>query len=176
VVALTGAIASGLWEALIGIFLRTAARAERLQTTLSESLSKRTVRMVVTPDPLIASADMSVEQFVHDRLYAHRHDLFPVVEGDRLIGVIGRQEIAGTPRSEWAGVSVGRLCTPMSEDMLVEADAPAQSALRRLMGGARGLVVVDLGRVIGVLTLQDLLERVRLQLELEGAFQPRRSP
>jgi Zn-dependent protease/CBS domain-containing protein len=167
-VALTGGLISGLWEVMIGLYLRMAAGAELMHTAMSVELAQYTAREVMAHDPATAPAEMTVAEFVHQRLYARRRDLFPVVAGDRLIGVIGMREIAGLTQTQWALVPVSQVCTPVSADDLIHAEDSARSAFRRLTGDRRGLVVVDDGRLVGLITLQDLIQRVRLQLELKG--------
>jgi CBS domain-containing protein len=168
-VALTGGLVSGLWEVMIGLYLRMAAGAELMHTQMSVELAQYTAREVMAHDPAVAPAEMTVAEFVHQRLYARRRDLFPVVASDRLIGVIGMREIAGLAQTQWALVPVAQVCTPVSADDLIQAEDSARSAFRRLTGDRRGLVVVDDGRLVGLITLQDLIQRVRLQLELKGA-------
>jgi Zn-dependent protease/CBS domain-containing protein len=174
-VALTGGLVQGLWEVMIGLFLRMAAGAELMHTEMSVELAQSTAREVMAHDPAVAPAEMTVAEFVHDRLYARRRDLFPVVGGGGLIGVIGMAEVAGVPQTQWALVPVAQVCTPVSADDLINAEDSARTAFRRLSGDRRGLLVVDDGRLVGVITLQDLLQRVRLQLELKGARR-RRGP
>ena len=171
-VALTGGLVAGLWDVMIGLFLRMAAGAELMHTEMSLELAQSTAREVMAHDPAVAQGEMTVAEFVHERLYARRRELFPVVAGGQLIGVIGMREVAGVPQSQWALVPVAQVCTPLSADDLVNAEDSARSAFRRLSSHRRGLVVVDDGRLVGVITLQDLLQRVRLQLELKGARRP----
>jgi Zn-dependent protease len=168
-VALTGGLVAGLWYVLIGLFLRMAAGAELMHTQMSVELAEVTAREAMAHDPAVVQAEMTVAEFVHDRLYARRRDLFPVVASGNLIGVIGMAEVAGLPQGQWALEPVAQVCTPLSADDLIDADDSAQSAFRRLSGHRRGLLVVEGGRLVGVITLQDLLQRVRLQLELKGA-------
>jgi Zn-dependent protease/CBS domain-containing protein len=168
-VALTGGLVAGLWYVLIGVFLRMAAGAELMHTEMSVELAHYTAREVMAHDPAIAPAEMTVAEFVHERLYPHRRDLFPVVAGGRLIGVIGMREIAGLTQAQWALVPVAQVCTPATEDDLINVQDSARTAFRRLTGDRRGLLVVDEGRLVGLITLQDLTQRVRLQLELKSA-------
>lgn len=167
-VALTGGLVAGLWYVMIGLFLQMAAGAELTHAEMSVELARCTAREVMAHDPAIAPAQMTVADFVRDRLYARRRDLFPVVDGGTLIGVIGMPEVAGLPQSQWPRVPVAQVCTPLSAEDLINADDQARSAFRRLSGERRGLVVVDDGRLVGVITFQDLLQRVRLQLELKS--------
>jgi Zn-dependent protease/CBS domain-containing protein len=167
-VALTGGLVAGLWEVMIGFFLRMAAGAELMYTAMSVELAQYTAREVMAHDPAVAPAEMTVAEFVHERLYARQRDVFPVVASGRLIGVIGMREIAGLAQPQWALVPVAQVCTPVSADDLINAGDSARSAFRRLTGDRRGLVVVDDGRLVGLITLQDLTQRVRLQLELKA--------
>lgn len=52
------------------------------------------VREIMTPRPLVVSADMDVAEAARNMLYLEVHRLF-VVEGAELVGVISQSDIAG---------------------------------------------------------------------------------
>lgn len=75
-----------LWLALVGWFLVAAATEEVRQARLRELLGGVAVRETMTPDPVTVPARLTVDGFLSQPGYAHRHSAFPVTvdeDGDR---------------------------------------------------------------------------------------------
>jgi hypothetical protein len=68
----------GLWFAFLGWFLLSAARAEEMNARLREGLADIRVRDVMTHDPVVGPAWLTVEAFLHDYVLRHRCSTFPV--------------------------------------------------------------------------------------------------
>jgi Zn-dependent protease len=94
-------IVGGLWTLLIGIFLRNAAKIAYRQLMLRRSLTGEPVRRFMRPDPVVVSRAMSVAELVESYVYRYQHKLFPVVDGDRLIGCVTTEAVKSLPQSEW---------------------------------------------------------------------------
>jgi CBS domain-containing protein len=63
---------------------------------------------------------------------------------------------------------------PLTEENTIGADADAMQALARMTrGGKSRLVVLDAGRLVGLIALKDLLKFFQLKVDLEGAEAPR---
>jgi len=113
---------------------------------------------------------ISVAELVEEYVYKHHFKLYPVVDGGRLVGCVTTRQIKELPREEWQTTSVGALASGCSEGNSVPPDADAMAALSRMSRGrASRLLVVDGGRLVGILTLKDLLEFFSLKIELEQA-------
>jgi Zn-dependent protease len=69
----------GIWIAVIGWFLISAAAAEERQARLGSALSGVRVRDVMSPQPYGAPADASVADFLDGYLFRHRFSSFPVL-------------------------------------------------------------------------------------------------
>ncbi len=168
VLALTGALAAGLWWILIGAFVRGAARGSFVQFTSERVLSGRPVSRFMTTGVEVAPAGASLRAFVDDHLYRHHHDMFPVVENGRVVGVIGQREVKSTPREQWDAVRVRDAMRPLGEADAIEADADAAEALTRMQRDqVSRLVVLERGALAGVITLKDFLDVIALRMDLE---------
>jgi CBS domain-containing protein len=96
----------------------------------------------------------------------------PVMEGGRLLGLLTERDLL--VRVVAAGLEPAR--TPVREVMTADpetigAEEPVDQAVRRMdEGGLRHLVVVDRGRVLGVLSDRDIpaLARGRMAEEIDG--------
>jgi Zn-dependent protease len=169
VAVLFGNLVSGMWWILIGLFLRRASAASYQQALLRQALAGEPIRRFMTPNPVTVPAATTVAELVDGYLYRYHHSLFPVVDDGRLVGCVTARQVKEVPREEWARRTVGSLGTPCGPDNAIRSDTDALDAIAvmRRTGQPR-LMVVDDGRLVGVVTLKDLLGLLALKLELEG--------
>jgi Zn-dependent protease len=158
--SLTLSAVSGLWLALIGWFLRGAATAEAQNVRAEVVLRDVTVAEVMTVDPPIVPASVTVQQLLDLQLWRRHADVCLVLGGDgRPEGLIALARLASMPRGAREQLRVGELAHRAGQLRSARPDEPVLDAVRRLAGAA-GLVVVDPdGNPVGVLTPQDV-ERV----------------
>jgi CBS domain-containing protein len=107
----------------------------------------------------------------------YHYKTFPVVEDGRLEGLIGTGALARYPRDEWDRHHVGEA---MRRDLRAVSIGPATDALHALekmqRSGSGRLLVTDQDRLVGILSLKDLLRFLHLKLELEGVEDEGRRP
>jgi len=165
-----GNFVGGMWWFLIGLFLRTAAMASYQQLLTRRIFEGEPVRRFMSPDPVAVTPWLSIEAFVEGYVYDYHYDLFPVVEDHRLLGSAGIREVKMLPREEWARRRVADILAPCTAANTVgaETDAVKAMAIMRQSGNTRLMVVED-GRLVGMLVLKDMLELFALKMDLEGA-------
>jgi len=165
-----GDLIGGIWLFLIGNFLRGAAQAAYQQLVTQRVLTGEPVRRFMVEDPVTVPYGISVEQLVEEYIYRHHHQMYPVLQGDELVGCVSARDVKRLPREEWPQTTVKALSTGCSEGNTISpgADAAEALALMRRTGNSRLMVVED-GRLVGVLTLKDLLTYLSLKTDLEGA-------
>lgn len=163
-VGLGGALASGLWWLILGYFILTMARAYRVQADAEVLLAGLSVADAMTPDPMSVPADISVEEFVRDHLSRHPHDLVPVIRGGAVIGGAGLKEAQALPRERWTSALVADIAVPIQNIPCASPQAELASALERMQQKrASRLLVMDGGRMVGILTLKDVLAHMRFR-------------
>jgi CBS domain-containing protein len=168
-IAVAGSFASGLWWVLIGLFVRAAAEGADFQEEAAEQLQGRLVRELMTPDPDTVSPELTLRRFVDEHVYRQHHDVFPVTDGGRPIALVGLRQLKAAAPDLWDHVTVGQVAAPISEDNTIEASADSLEALKKMQQSRQSrLLVVDGGRLAGVLVLKDLLELIALRHQLEG--------
>jgi len=166
---LGGNFVGGMWWFLIGLFLRGAASAGYYQLETRRAMEGEPVRRFMVREPVTVPPDISIRAFVDDYVYASHHDLYPVTDNARLIGCIGLREVRATPRDKWDWVTVGRVAAPCSEENTIDANADAVTALSRMQrSGNSRLMVTENGRLVGIVTLKDMLKLLALKIDLEG--------
>lgn len=165
----TGNLIGGIWFMLIGFFVRGAAAGSYSQMQTRRFFQGEPVRRFMVVDPIAAPPDITVHRLVEDYIYRHYHELFPVVEGPRLLGCIGVAEIRQVPRDRWDQVRVFDAMSPASPENTVDAglDSVEALAIMRRTGNSRLMVVED-GQLAGMVTLKDLLRLIAFKMDLEG--------
>jgi Zn-dependent protease/predicted transcriptional regulator len=164
----TGNIVTGIWWFLIGMFLRNAAQASYQQLLLKRALEGEPVRRFMQAEPITVPLSINVQQLVDDYIYRYYHKMFPVVDGEKLVGCVATKDIRTLPRESWSRHGVDEIVHRNLADFTVAPDEDAVKVLGRMSkNGISRLMVVEDGKLLGVLTLKDLLRFFSLKVELE---------
>jgi Zn-dependent protease/CBS domain-containing protein len=160
----------GMWLFLIGMFIRGAARMSYQQLITRRALEGEPLERFMTRDPVTVRPEVSVSSFVDDYVYRHHHKLFPVTDGQRLVGCVSTAQLKSVPRDEWTRRQVGDIAQECTETNTVAPEVDAVEALSRMNRSRNGrLLVVKEGRLLGMVTLKDMLDFLSLKVELEEA-------
>lgn len=167
----TGNVTGGIWFVLIGWFLDMGAQAGYQQVLLRESLGGVRVGDIMSRAIHSVDPDVTLEQLIADYFLPYKHGGFPVVWGDRLIGIITLHDVKEVPKEKRATMTVRDAMTPTSRLRTVKPTTSAYDAFARMAqdGIGRLLVVDDGGDLMGILTRSDLLHVLRIRTELEEA-------
>ncbi|HUF84626.1 MAG TPA: site-2 protease family protein [Acidimicrobiia bacterium] len=166
----TGNLLSGMWLALIGFFVRGAARMSYQQLLLRRALEGETVARFMHTDPVVVPRSIPVADLVRDYVYRHHFKTFPVVEGDRLVGCVSTRDVRALDREEWDRQTVGTIAEPCSQENTVAPELDAMEALSLMSRTGRSrLLVAEGDHLLGILSLKDLLKFFSLKMELEEA-------
>ncbi|MEU2737931.1 site-2 protease family protein [Streptomyces sp. NPDC007095] len=152
----------GLWLALIGWFLIAAATAEGRQAQLRGVLAGVPVRDAMTRDPLTVPAALTVADLLADPLYRYRHSAFPVTGADGApVGLVTLDGARQVPPENSGAVTVGEVMVPLSRTTVAGTDDSLADLLPRMEPGAEHRVLVmDKGRLVGILSLSDISRTV----------------
>jgi predicted transcriptional regulator len=106
---------------------------------------------------------------VEDYIYRHQFKMFPVVEGlDRLIGCVTMKQVKEIPREDWHRRTVGEIALGCSSGNTIDSRVDAVEALSRMnRTGASRLMVTEGNRLVGIISLKDMLKFLELKVELE---------
>ena len=111
---------------------------------------------------------INIAQLIDDYVYRYQHKMFPVVEDGRLAGCVEHARHQGN-----AARTVGlhhrlAIMQPCSATTAIRPDADALEALSVMNRTQNGrLLVIEGDRLVGVVTLKDMLKFLSLKLELE---------
>lgn len=153
----------GLWLVLIGIFLMGAAQAVRFDASLRRHLGGRTVASVMTPAPVTTSPDARLSEVVAQIMLPKGRSFLPVVQGDLLLGVVEAAAIRKVDRGLWDNTPVRQVMEPAGPMNTIAPDASSDMVLQHMARtGRTKLVVARAGKVVGVLSVSDLVKYLSL--------------
>jgi Zn-dependent protease len=165
---LVGQVAQAIWFGLIGLFLTNAARNSYQQVLLQQALRGEKVSRFMTQQPIAVPPTLDLQNWVEDYVYRHHRKFFPVTTNGHLEGAITLQSLSKFPRAEWSQHTVADAMQTDVGELTISADADALKALGQMQRtGSSRLLVTDEERLVGIISLKDLLRFLDLKLELE---------
>jgi Zn-dependent protease/predicted transcriptional regulator len=163
-----GNFVGGIWWVLIGLFLRSAAQGSYQRLLATEALRGEPVERFMSQEIISVSPQITVHELVQDYVYRYHFKMFPVVRGETLKGCVTTREIKQVPREEWDLRTVGEIAQGCTEANSVSVKADTTEALAKMnRGGLSRLMVVDDGKLAGVIALKDIMRFLSLKLDLE---------
>lgn len=152
----------GLWLVLIGWFLSRAARTSALELVVRHALEGLRVGDLMRTRFEAVPADLPLERFVEDRLLRSAQTAWPVLDGERVVGVVTEQDVAAVPEERRAALSVRDVARPARARLT--PDEPGRDAVRAMAASPddEALPVIDGDRVVGLLHRGDILRWLAL--------------
>jgi Zn-dependent protease len=154
--------ADGSWLMMIGLVLFFGAQLEERSAVFHSVLqSVRLEEVMLTDFAMLSPAD-TLEDALEKAVHTLQDD-FPVVRGSDMVGVISKQKILDALRSDGNGyvqAAMNRLF-----DVATKQDSLA-SAFRKLAARNLSIIpVVDEQKLVGIVTLQNLMHSMALLAE-----------
>lgn len=160
---LGGMLLHNPWLILAGFFIMIGAQVEDQGVFFQSVVDTVRMREVMLTD----FATLSPSDTLADALFRCVHSLqedFPVVRGPQLVGIVSRQRIVDALRSEGNGY----IQSVMSRAFQVaRPEDTLGTTIRRLTAG-HGLALIpitDSGRVVGIVSVQNLMSSMSLLAE-----------
>jgi Zn-dependent protease/predicted transcriptional regulator len=167
---LVGDFVGGMWWFLIGLFVRFAAQASYQQVVMREALRGVPVRRIMSANPITVPSGITIAQLIDDYIYRHHHDMYPVVDNGRLVGCVSMNDVKRLPRERWSSTAVSEIMQPCTEATAISPDMDAMEVLSLMTRSQNSRFLVTEGdRVVGVVTLRDVLKFLNVKLNLEEA-------
>jgi Zn-dependent protease/predicted transcriptional regulator len=170
----TGNFIGGVWLFLIGMFLHGAAGAARQETIVRQAFAGRRVSDFMNSQPVTVTPDVPLRSLVEDYFYRHPYKMFPVLRDGRLFGCVTAARVRQSDRAQWDRLTVRDILDRCTADNTVSPNTDALEALSKMQrSGNSRLLVVDGDRLLGILSLKDMLQFLSLRQELGGDESPR---
>ena len=152
-----GAVLGGAWLIFVGWFVRNAAVAGYQQHVIREMLDGVRARHTMTPTPQTIEPTVTLDRLVQDYFLRTRYLSFPVVAGERPLGIITFNQVKAVPQEEWPRRTAADTMTSVDAGIVVQPDDPMTTVMARLQSTAvRRVLVVEHGRLVGFITAHDV--------------------
>ncbi|MBV8733700.1 MAG: site-2 protease family protein [Solirubrobacterales bacterium] len=152
-----GGALGGLWLALIGWFIIVAARQQHERIGSQPRAGELRVADAMTREPVTVSPAVTVAEVIEHYIARTRFSAFPVVDaGGRLVGLATVQRTAQYPRDQWQTTPVTAASAATFEIVQCRPqDQLAEVTIRLQSSRDRRAIVLENGRVVGILTPSD---------------------
>jgi Zn-dependent protease/CBS domain-containing protein len=153
-----GSLIGGVWAVFLGWFLLSAARAEEAGGLIRQALSGISVADVMTPSPVQAPDDISVEEALHGYVLTSRHSTFPTHDaGGRLSGLLTMAALKNVAPGARPTTRIREIICPLDKVSTATPADPATNLLNVSDGCSEGrTLVVDNGRLVGIISPSDI--------------------
>lgn len=163
-----GNLIGGIWWILIGSFLFNAANVSYQRLLMKQSFEGKTVGHFMNPNPVTIPSNITLQTFVEKYLYRYHYKMFPVHKDDKISGLITVQMLKSYPPEEWQHLLVNKVMQAQSPDNSIASHIPVNDALNKMSEtGVSRLLVIEDEKIVGMITLKDLLEYLALKMDLE---------
>nr|WP_246422057.1 site-2 protease family protein [Nocardiopsis mwathae] len=155
---LQGAALSGVWLAVIGLFLISAATAEGRHAEMRGVLAGVPVQAAMTRDPITAPAHTTVSEFLDGPLFRYRHSAFPVTrDGTAPAGMVCIHQIRDIPVDRRATTTLGDIMRPRDEIVTAAPDEALTDVLTRMESSPdQRALVLEGEAIVGIVTPTDI--------------------
>jgi Zn-dependent protease/predicted transcriptional regulator len=160
---LRGSAVTGLWNVMLGWFLKEAAASAYRQVRFDEELEGLVVEDVMIRDVATIPADLPLSEAVRDHFGRTGFGAYPVVRGGEVVGLLCLRDVLRQPSEERQTTSVQAAMLPLQPELVASPADAVTDTVGRLGGNAAGrLVVMDGGKLVGLVTLRAVLRRLAL--------------
>ena len=156
------AATAGLWYVLIGFFVLAAARSAYQNQLMHSTFDGKTVSAVMVRDPIVVAPELTLSLFVNQVVLKHGVSFAPVVSDGVLIGQIDKDVLSAIDRENWGNTRVGDVFAGLDVATTLAPDMPVEQLLKEIAAtGTRKFMVVDNHKLLGVVTLANLIGHLR---------------
>ncbi|MBI4787190.1 MAG: site-2 protease family protein, partial [Chloroflexi bacterium] len=160
-------IIGGIWLAFIGWFLNNAAIQSYRQVVVEDMLEGVPVATLMRPEAISVPPNLTLNELVYDYIMNTDERAFPVLEGERLIGLVSLVDVRQVPREQWDRTTVSHVMTPADKLTIATPREDASQALSDFASrDIRQIPVVQEGRLVGMLRRADVMRYLQMQTEL----------
>jgi len=160
---LGGILAQSPWLILAGFFIMIGAQVEDQGVFFQSVVDTVRMREVMLTDFSTLSPSDTLADALHRCVHSLQED-FPVVRGPHLVGIVSRQRIVDALRNDGNGYVQSVMLRAFQ---VARPDDTLGTTIRRLTAGhGMGLIpITESGRVVGVVSVQNLMSSMSLLAE-----------
>lgn len=169
---LTGSIFNGLWLIFIGWFLQNAIAANYAQTSTRYLLHDvRVAQAMNTGFPRVTSLT-SLQTLIDTQILTSGQRVFVVTNGDGIEGLLTINEIKDVPAAQRPLTTVGQIAVPLDRLEAVPPEMKLMDVLGRLGQAGVYIPVMEQGRLVGLLSREDVTRLLEVRAQLNVRMEP----
>jgi len=147
----------GVWLIFIGLFLLSAARNEEAHALMHGALAGLRVSDVMSRDPLVAPGWITVDEFMRTYLPMQRASVYPLKTFDgNPDGLVTLSRLVELPEERRRATRVRDVGVGIDEVPKAAPGEPVVAVLSRFASGEGHVLVLDGGKIVGLLTPNDI--------------------
>ena len=167
IMMLQGNFFDGVWMAFIGWFLESAAVAQVQQQKLRDILKRYRVAQAMNTRLTLLPADTPLDVLVHEHLLGSGKRAYVVQRDGVPLGMVTIHQIKKAPKDAWDTTTASDVMIPMQEARAISPGEDLWTALSAMdREGVNQLLVVDHGRIVGMISREDLVSFLQMIHEM----------
>jgi predicted transcriptional regulator len=113
-------------------------------------------------------SDIRITELVDEYFLKHGFSGFPVMEGERIIGIISLKEIKRVPKEKWFSTSARDIMQVFDTSFAISKDDDLSMIFEKMIKeDSRRLLVLDNGRLAGIITRSGIANFLQMKKVLK---------
>jgi Zn-dependent protease/predicted transcriptional regulator len=163
-----GMLIGGIWLIFIGMFLRGVAEGGYQEVVMRQSLEDVEVREVMIEDVVNVQPDLTIRKLVTDYFLRYGFKGFPVMDNEKVIGVISLAEVKNIDYNQESTTRVADIMQPLNNKIVISPDISLVIAMRKMVTeNTARLLVMENDQLLGMITKTGLLRFLEIRNILE---------
>jgi len=172
----SGNFFNGIWLAIIGWFLESAAIGSYRQTLFEGMLKGHVASEVMSQDCTAVPSAITIEQLVNENILTSGRRCFPVTSGGRVEGLVTLHNIKSVPRDLWKTKLVREVMTPLHDLKAIKPDENLNAVLQMLVQNDINQVpVIRDNNIVGMVSRDNIINFISVRSELDRSLKGRPS-
>jgi Zn-dependent protease/CBS domain-containing protein len=168
-IVLWGDLFGGLWWIVLGWFLQGAAGSGYQQLVVKQALENWPVRAIMSQEIPSVPPNLTLEELANQFFTGKGQAAFLVSLWGDPQGLVTLSDLSKVSRQEWPREVVRTVMTPLDRLVTVGPEDSAYNALAKMSTANIGrLPVLEDGKIIGLVSRQDLLDSLRVRAQMMG--------
>lgn len=158
----------GFWYIIIGFFIISASRNSYQSLIRKNVLKGHTVSGLMTPNPMTVMPSQLLSDVVDNVMLSNNISFLPVQDNDELLGYIDLQTVTNIDRDKWNDVTVADIYKPTNNQNTIAANIAVEAVINKMSEtGQRKQMVCDGQKLLGIVSLADLMKYIALRTSLD---------
>ncbi|WP_162653377.1 site-2 protease family protein [Lentilitoribacter sp. Alg239-R112] len=159
----------GFWQILIGFFVINASRGSYQQLVISNTLKGQNVNSIMSRKVYSAQIDQSVQSVIDNIIIAKNVTFVPVLEGNHLMGFVSLDMLQSIDEENRQITKIMDVFEKTSLENTITPLVSMEQLFKKMVeGGRRKMLVEEDGKLLGVVSLADMMTFLAIRNDLHA--------